>query len=153
MCAESPLKPGMMVECPAFKGKAEIVEGPNRKGEYRVTLGHLSLWVAPNSLTPCEPEKAKSKKKSPAAGQAEPEKKQDPIRLDLHGNKVPEALEALERAVDRAILDNVSRIEIVHGFGTGAVKRVVDDYLSTCRHVTRFHIDEKNRGTTWAYLE
>jgi len=149
---ESSFKPGTSVKCPAFKGVGEIVSGPNRKGEYSVRLGHLSLWVAGASLTAAEPERAKQKSAKSLANHEE-RAAVEALRIDLHGHKVADALEVLERTIDRAILQNAAKVEIIHGFGTGAVKHAVDEYLASCKHVLRFHVDEKNRGTTWAYLD
>ena len=72
--------------------------------------------------------------------------------IDLHGQTVKEAIEALETALDRALLNDVSQIEIVHGLGTGKVKEAVHKYLANSRHIKNFRISINNPGMTIAYL-
>jgi DNA mismatch repair protein MutS2 len=72
--------------------------------------------------------------------------------IDLHGLTRQEAVERIEHALDRALLQNRARIKIVHGIGSGAVKQAVHAYLSSARQVAEFHLDPANAGVTWVYL-
>ena len=49
-------------------------------------------------------------------------------RLDMRGMRVDEAKEALEKFIDDAIYANLNEVEIVHGFGTLALRNMVIDY-------------------------
>ena len=82
--------------------------------------------------------KKKKKEKSP---QARPW-----IRsIDLHGMRVEEALAELDRFMNRCILDDeVYKVEIVHGIGTGKIKAAVSEYLKTLSVVRSFHLDPLN---------
>lgn len=154
MNREFPFKPGTLVKCPAFKQVAEVVSQPNRKNEVQVRLGHLSLWIPLSSLEIAETFKKKQPKKQQGTSALfEGDPRQRVVTIDLHGQKVAEALELLERTIDRAIIHHTEKIEIIHGFGTGAIKHAVDSYLASCKHIARFEIDERNRGTTWAFLD
>ena len=53
----------------------------------------------------------------------------DSIELDLRGLRVEEALVRLEEFIDRALLDGLSTVRIVHGRGTGALREAVRDHL------------------------
>lgn len=74
------------------------------------------------------------------------------IAIDLHGVTVREAVEQLEKTLDRALLANANQIEIMHGLGTGKVKDAVHKYLSSSRHVKNFRVSINNPGVTIAYL-
>ena len=51
---------------------------------------------------------------------------------DLRGLRVEKAKETLEKFIDKAMLNKMNRIKIIHGHGMGAVKRFVRDYLENC---------------------
>ena len=72
--------------------------------------------------------------------------------IDLHGKSVREALCALELALNDLLLRDGSRLEIIHGHGSGKVMRAVHEYLSASKVVQNFKIDPVNTGMTVAYL-
>jgi DNA mismatch repair protein MutS2 len=48
-----------------------------------------------------------------------------PASLDLRGARVEEALEALDRYLEDASLAGLSRVTVIHGMGTGALRDAV----------------------------
>lgn len=72
--------------------------------------------------------------------------------IDLHRLTRDEAAESLEQILDRALLQGCSRIKVIHGIGSGVVKRAVHDYLSQARHVSEYKADPLNPGVTWVLL-
>ncbi len=51
-------------------------------------------------------------------------------RLDLHGERVEAALERLSKYLDQALLAGLDEAVIVHGTGTGALRRAVREWLA-----------------------
>ena len=74
------------------------------------------------------------------------------LEIDLHGYTVSEAIETLERTIDKAILSNIKQFNIIHGFGTGKIKNAVHKYLHNFKHIRSFHISINNPGVTVVYL-
>jgi DNA mismatch repair protein MutS2 len=72
--------------------------------------------------------------------------------IDLHGLTVVEALSAVEKRVNDAILADLDRLEIVHGVGTGALLKAVHQYLSGLSVVEKFRLDDLNPGVTYVYF-
>jgi len=66
--------------------------------------------------------------------------------LDLRGKRVDEALGLLEQFVDECALNRVSPFMVIHGHGTGAIKSVVREYLSTMRYPGQFRPGEIYEG-------
>jgi DNA mismatch repair protein MutS2 len=50
--------------------------------------------------------------------------------IDLRGHRVEEALDRVEGLLNGASLDGVSRVHIIHGKGTGALRRAIREYLA-----------------------
>ncbi len=80
---------------------------------------------------------------------------QVPMKLDLHGKRVEEALELLERYLDRAVAAGYHFVYVVHGRGTGALKSAIHMMLSKDPRVASFRPaspDEGGDGITIVYL-
>lgn len=73
-------------------------------------------------------------------------------RLDLHGYDTETARVAVNDFInDNLILKN-NKILIIHGKGTGLVKKSVHETLSRRKEVGKYHTDNLNDGCTIAYL-
>ena len=66
--------------------------------------------------------------------------------LDLHGYLVEEALAEIEHYLDKSYLYGLSRVRIVHGHGTGKLRKAIREYLPTHPHVKKFHSAEPHYG-------
>lgn len=66
--------------------------------------------------------------------------------LDVRGERVGEALELMEAFLDRVLKDGRTRAYVLHGHGTGALKRAVRDALSSSRYVARFGAADPDDG-------
>lgn len=77
-------------------------------------------------------------------------------QLDLHGHTTEEALPKLEKFLSDAILNNFDAVMIMHGVGTGALKKFVWEWLRSSRNVARFReatAEEGGKGITIATLK
>ena len=66
--------------------------------------------------------------------------------IDLRGMRADEALTATAYFIDDAIQCEQSRVRILHGTGTGALRTIVRDYLGTVNGVRRFHDEHVQFG-------
>ena len=74
------------------------------------------------------------------------------LEIDLHGMTSAQAEEQLARVFDQALLGNAWCIRIVHGRGTGRLKKLVFDYFSGYGQVRRIENDPINPGITKIFL-
>jgi DNA mismatch repair protein MutS2 len=58
--------------------------------------------------------------------------------VDLRGQRADEALRQLEAFLDQAALAGTDSIFVIHGHGTGALRRAVREYLAISPYVERF---------------
>jgi DNA mismatch repair protein MutS2 len=66
--------------------------------------------------------------------------------IDVRGMRGDEALQAVIHFVDDAVLFGVSPVRILHGTGTGALRQIIRDYLSSARGVRRYHDEHVQLG-------
>ena len=118
------LKPGDFVQVESLGQKGTIVEKSGNK-QWVVQMGMLKMKLNESDLTPAQQEKEPSYNrtslKSTSMGSVSTE-------IDLRGERVEAALNQLDQYIDQAILSNYPQVTVIHGMGTGAVRKAVQDY-------------------------
>lgn len=66
--------------------------------------------------------------------------------INLLGKTVDEAVSELEKFLDDAMLSHAAQVTIVHGKGTGALRKGIHDYLRRQRYVKSFRAGEFGEG-------
>lgn len=66
---------------------------------------------------------------------------------DLRGKTVDEGLFELEYYLDQAALSNISPVYIIHGYGSGALRKAVREYLKESPYVKKFRPGELGEGS------
>lgn len=78
------------------------------------------------------------------------------LELNLMGLTFDEARPELDKYIDKAILLNYQRVRILHGKGTGQLRRKIWDYLKNDRRITEFNsasLQEGGDGVTVLLLK
>lgn len=68
------------------------------------------------------------------------------VSLDLHGKRVEEALELLDKYISNCLIAGFDEVIIYHGIGGGVLSKVVKDFLSTHPKVKSFDDAPANSG-------
>jgi DNA mismatch repair protein MutS2 len=76
-----------------------------------------------------------------------------PMKIELHGKTVDEALSKLDKYLDSVALTSYPFIYIYHGVGSGILKRAIHEFLKNHPHVERFTLDPENVGVTIVFLK
>ena len=66
--------------------------------------------------------------------------------INLIGRTTDEAVALLDKYLDDAYLAHLKSVRIVHGKGTGALRKGVHNYLRRQKHVADFHLAEFGEG-------
>ncbi len=69
-----------------------------------------------------------------------------PRQLDLRGKRADEVEPLLDSYLDDASLSNWSEVRIIHGFGTGTVRKIVRDFLAAHPLVKSFRSGKRDEG-------
>ncbi|MBZ4683363.1 MAG: MutS2 family protein [Fusobacteriales bacterium] len=66
--------------------------------------------------------------------------------IDLRGKMLEEAIYDLEKYLDDAILNGYKEVYVIHGKGTGVLRKGIHEYLETASFVESFKIADQNQG-------
>ncbi len=120
--------------------EGELVE---KKGSFgTILLGNARLKVRLETLQRVETKRTPSQLDSSGAVYT-PEGKNE---IDLRGLLGDEAIAQVERFLDDAIVAGLHRVDIIHGKGTGALRKRIAEFLKTYPHVQSFRLGEWNEG-------
>jgi DNA mismatch repair protein MutS2 len=72
--------------------------------------------------------------------------------LNLIGRTTDEAVDAADKFLDEAFLNGFARVRIIHGHGTGALRRAIAEFLRTHAHVETFAAAPPDQGGAGATL-
>lgn len=135
--------PGKKVSYLAWNKSGTVIEINARKEQAKVDIGGVAMWVKAEHLGPAA-NVSKSYSKAPkAVAKASSDLV---VEVDLRGNRADMALAELERALDDALRKGAGKMEIIHGRGTGALRREVHDFLKYYPSVASFSLANEERG-------
>lgn len=130
--------------------KAVIRELDEKTGKAKIDLNGVTMWARLGDLQPG------SASASPKASVTTKISRNIPLlRLDLRGKRADVALAELEQFLDRALLSGTEGVEIIHGRGTGALRKAVHEMLRAFPGVASYRTapeDQGGDGMTQAYF-
>jgi DNA mismatch repair protein MutS2 len=133
-----------------LSGKTEVGEVESLSPDGRtatVVFGIMRMRVPVTELEATRKRKAVR----PAPASSYPEKPEEVEReLDLRGMTGDEALPLVDKFIDAAILAGLHRVDVIHGKGTGALRRRVTEFLANHPRVRSYRLGEWNEGGTGA---
>jgi len=73
-----------------------------------------------------------------------------PATISIRGQRVDDAIPKVDKYLDDALLAGMDRVTVVHGKGTGALRKAVHEFLASHPHVKSFRLGERNEGDAGA---
>ena len=70
------------------------------------------------------------------------------LEINLLGMTVPEALSEVDNFIDRAVLNNLEEIKVIHGVGTGKLREAISAHLRRHKNVSSFRLGKYGEGET-----
>ena len=127
------------------------------KDKYTVLVGNFSIEFTKNELGIAkEMPQTKQVQKKKTTKTNEPNIRSAKMECDLRGFRYEEVAPELDLFIDKAYLAGLKQIYVIHGFGTGAVRKACYEYFKKCPYVkeTRFGGEgEGLNGVTVVYLK
>jgi DNA mismatch repair protein MutS2 len=136
------LQPGDEVKVLTFNQTGHIVEKVSND-EYQVQLGIMKVKAKRDNLQFVKrPEPIKEKPLSTVKGSMYHVK----TELDLRGERYEDALLMLEKYVDDALLAGYHQVSIIHGKGTGALRKGVQKFAERHPSISAHRMGKMNEG-------
>lgn len=130
-------RPGTPVRLRGSDTIGRIDSVPDGKGRVWVEFSGQRTQTTLDRLIPVKTAKAKERRQWIPLG-AKMESRLDDIELDLHGMREEEALKEVEKFLDTAMAQNMDKVRIIHGLGSGRLQKAVREYLKCSPYVARF---------------
>lgn len=138
--ASKEFTPGQEVKVTTFGQKGHIIEKINDK-EYLVQIGVMKMNIPASGLKVIKEEQKVTPvvnvRTQPGITRTE---------LDLRGERYEEAMEKLEKYLDSALLAGYPSVSIIHGKGTGALRKGVQTLLAKHPRVKSSRMGGMNEG-------
>jgi len=111
----------------------EAISAPDAAGDHEVKLGSLRARVNVKQIESVEKETGDKGQETEETREYEPSLLPTPMaspELDLRGLSVDEALILIDQRLDEAVRSGVKELRIIHGKGTGTLRRAVREMLA-----------------------
>ena len=140
-----PATEGDMVFVERLRTEGELLEvfPDGKRGKVRV--GRVVYTMDLADLRKLKPNEARPE--IPQGVNYQPFKSDVDMEISLRGLTVEEARDRLDKYFDEIALTHMPFVRIVHGKGTGALRRFVREYLSKNKMVESFQLGEWNEGS------
>lgn len=124
-----------------------VVLGFNaQKGEAEVSCGSMKLRCKLAELQLIDITPQKNKNKVRVVKNIAPTK--PVLEINLLGMTVEEALYELDNFIDKAVIDNLEEIKVIHGVGTGKLRSAIARHLKGHKNVLSYRLGKYGEGET-----
>ena len=129
-------------------GTQATVLSVNKEGVLQLQAGILRITAKQEEVRVVEGEtRPKSRPGSTSSAPSTSSVPWEPRpRWTCRGMTTDEAELTLAQFIDRAIVSNLTQVTVIHGKGTGAVRKAVHTYLKRCKGVASFRLGRFGEG-------
>jgi len=136
--------PGENVYVVGVEADGQVLEPADSAGRVKVRVGNVTMVTGLEKLYKLSgSEKRAGEKLSTTDYAPEPA-----MELDIRGSTFEEAEPMIEKYLDDAITAGLKQVTIIHGKGTGALRKKVRDYLSGNARVKSHRLGNWNEGSS-----
>ncbi len=144
------LKLGETVKIVDMNELATIIKEPDKNGMVKVQAGIIKFDVHITNLKRVEDKTSKelAEKYVKSTRVFESKTKNATTELDIRGENVEEAYMSVGKFIDDCYLANISPVSIIHGKGTGVLRKGVHEILRRHKYVKDFRLGRYGEGET-----
>lgn len=144
----SELSVGTEVFVPSMQSYGTVQTLPDKNGNTEVAVGAMKLKINVSALELSDktPEKKKKPQRTVSGGGMKRSAATVKSEIDLRGMYLDDAIAAVDKYIDDAALAHLNTVTIIHGRGTGVLKKGITDYLKSNKTVTSFRLGKYGEG-------
>ncbi len=147
------LPAGATVYVRGLRDVGQVLEKPDSKGrvkllvrEKRMTLPAADCFLCPEGMAATKATAPVHVIQVQSAPRDDAGLRSELLELDLRGQTSDEALQAAEAFLDQAARQRLPRVFLIHGHGTGTLKRAIRNYLAACPYAKSWRPGERGEG-------
>ena len=142
------LKPGTTVKIVDMNQEATVLKEPDKNGNVRVQAGIIKMDVHITNLRNVEEKKSKelADKYVRSTRAFESKSKNVSTEVDVRGQNLEEAWMNVEKFLDDCYLAGISPVSIIHGKGTGILRKGLQEYMRKHRYVKSYRNGRYGEG-------
>lgn len=146
------VEPGIEVKLTSFGTHGRVLRQVGDEA-WEVQVGQLKMRVAEADMSPSE--------RQPASGSALPsgvtytseiKSRASLSEINVIGQTVDQASDAVDKFLDEAVLAEVERLRVVHGFGANALRKALWKMFAGHVHVEKYYQAEQQEGGAGATI-
>ena len=126
--------------------KGTVKTAANKNGDLIIQMGFLSSTVNYKDLELLDAKKEAASETKPKDRYSINKSATISPEINLLGNTVDEAIARLEKYLDDAMIAGLTSVRVVHGKGTGALRKGIHEYLRKLKFVKSYQLAEFGEG-------
>ena len=138
------IKVGMSVYVKGYNSYGTVLK-ELKNNKYEVQIGIASVTVLKEDLIK-DNNKQENNKQINKTNINVGIKKNVSSKLDLRGYRYEEAEDEIDKFLDDAIYANLKSVSIIHGFGTGTIRKLVHSKLDRNKYIDEYHYGGQGEG-------
>lgn len=109
--------------------KGKVLSNPDKNKKVLVGMGLMKIRVSLDNLRLIKKSKNNQKHFGVKKSIISKSKRSVTTEIDLRGQNVEEAIVSLDRFIDQCVLSNIENITVIHGKGTGVLRKAINNHL------------------------
>lgn len=131
---------------PKLNQRAVVLEISEDSKDVLVQVGIMKINIKIDDLRTVNKEDTKAEKLQPIKTMILEKSRNISPEIDLRGYKAEEALASIEKYLDDALIAGLGQVSIIHGKGTGALAKAVQEYLKFHSRIKDFRYGQHGEG-------
>ncbi len=137
---------GASVLIKGLNAHGKVVHIPREGNEVEVIVGNIRFRIDRQRITAMEPASPNFEKETHNRVKYEPKSFVSSSELHIRGMRVTDAIFSVETFLDKALMNELRSVRIIHGKGTGVLRDAVHNLLKNHKLVQYFQIEEPEKG-------
>ena len=144
--AKTDIKIGMDVNIPSLNQTGTIISNVTKDNKVTVQIGIIKTNFDISDLTIQNIKAQKKEKKIPTTKKHEFKVSSISPEINVIGQNIEEACFVVDKYLDNCVLNGLSQIRIVHGKGTGKLKKGIQNFIKNHPHVKSYRLGTFGEG-------